>query len=53
MEDINENITQCNLCSHGRFLQARSHLLNCIDISYSVILSLMFLSRDFLSRETL
>ena len=25
MKDISENITQCNLCSYGRFSQARSH----------------------------
>ena len=26
-KDISENITQCNLHSHGQFLQAQSHLL--------------------------
>ena len=27
MEDISENITRCNLCSHDQFLQARSHII--------------------------
>ena len=27
-KDISENITRCNLRSHGRFSQARSHIIN-------------------------
>ena len=28
MEGISENITQCNLCTHGRFSQTWSHILS-------------------------
>ena len=27
MEDISEDITRCNLCSHDQFLQAQSHII--------------------------
>ena len=30
MEDISKNITWCNLCLHGRFLQTWSHFRNYI-----------------------
>ena len=36
MKGISENITWCNLRSHGRFLQARSHA--CVTVQLLVVL---------------